>query len=138
MTIRRDYILRIIEEFFKFLARILKLKGEKQYQQALDLIDEASQSLLHLALDEVENPEFDISLLVAGKGLNLDQLEILAKLLKVKADIQIDMGLRFSAIRHYQQSLYLLEYLQNTSKNFSMERVELMKEISLMLKDLTT
>lgn len=136
MPVRKDYILRIIEDFFKFLAQILHLKGEKQYQQAVALIDEASMSLLHLNITELEKTESDISKVIGEKQLNHDQIEILAQLLKVKADIYKETSARFSAINLYEKSLYLFEYVQNVSKNYSLERINQMGEIKLALKDL--
>jgi hypothetical protein len=126
----------MIDEFFKFLARILQLKGEKQYQQALALINEATQTLLHMDMNELDSNEYDISRIIGDKKLSLDQLEVLAGLLKVKADIHLDTNNTFSAISQYGKSLYLYEYVQDTSRDFSLERVNLIKEINLALVNL--
>ena len=37
--IRRDYIMRMVEEFGKFLAAIVGLKREGEYEEALKKID---------------------------------------------------------------------------------------------------
>lgn len=129
MTFQRDFILRIIEDFFRFLAVILKLKSEKQYQQAFDAIDEAGEKLLHLDIKLLESEDYDISQATEAFGLNSDQTEILARLLMIKADIQLEMGNRITALRLYEKAKYLLEWLQSTSKNFSIERGNLLLDI---------
>ena len=136
MTFQRDYILRIIEDFFKFLAIILKLKSEKLYQQALDATDETCEKLLHLNISHIESEDYDISKATEEFGLNSDQTDILARLLKVKADIRLEMGNRITATRLYEKSHYLLEWLQNTSRNFSIERANLLLDIHRHLNGL--
>ena len=136
MTIRRDYLLRIIDEFFKFLSKILKLKGAKEYQQAFALIEETSQTLLHLQLSEFLDNQEPILNMVSNKSLNLDQIEILAELLKVKADIDLELNNNFSAINSYVKSLDLFEHIQSSSKNFSLARIDKIKDINFTLTSL--
>jgi len=130
MTIRRDYLLRLIDEFFKFLAKIMQLKSDKQYDQALALIDEASQALLHKDLNELLEDDDAVAKITEDKLLNLDQVEVLGGLLKVKADINNEMYNRFTAISLYEKSLFLLNHVESVSKNFSMDRLNKIKEIS--------
>jgi hypothetical protein len=130
MPIRKDYILRLIDEFFKILARILKLKEDKQYSQALEAIDETSQSLLHIDIQEIAENDVAFSQIITGPS-SLDQVEILAELLKVKADIYQETHLPFSAINHYQKALHLFEFVQNHSKDYSISRDNKIKEIKI-------
>jgi hypothetical protein len=136
MTIRRDYLLRLIDEFFKFLAKILQLRTEKQYQKALDLIDEASATLLHTDLSEFMEDDEVIRNLIESKSFNLDQIEILAELLKIKADINLDLYNNITAIRLYEKSILLFNHVQSSSKNFSLERIKKMDEINYTLINL--
>src|SRR5690242_9224798 len=46
IMIRRDYILRMIEEFFQALARIKALKNTRQWREADAGIDEECQRLI--------------------------------------------------------------------------------------------
>ena len=130
MPIRKDYLLRIIDEFFKFLARILQLKSEKQYQQAFVLIDEASQALLHKDLNELTEKDGEIERIIEEKLLNLDQMEVLAVLIKVKADINVEMSNNFTAINLYQKALLLLNTVQLTSRNYSITREQNIMELN--------
>ena len=136
MPIRKDYLLRIIDEFFKFLARILQLKSEKQYQQAFVLIDEASQALLHKDLNELTEKDGEIERIIEEKLLNLDQMEVLAGLIKVKADINVEMSNNFTAINLYQKALLLLNNVQLTSRNYSITREQNIMELNNALSAL--
>jgi len=136
MPIRKDYLLRIIDEFFKFLARILQLKSEKQYQQAFVLIDEASQALLHKDLNELTEKDGEIERIIEEKLLNLDQMEVLAGLMKVKADINVEMSNNFTAINLYQKALLLLNNVQLTSRNYSITREQNIMELNNALSAL--
>lgn len=51
--IRRDYILRMIEEFIRALARITSLTRSKQFAAAASAIDEEFQKLLGKGADEL-------------------------------------------------------------------------------------
>ncbi len=51
--IRRDYILRMIEEFFRALSRIAALTRAKQFDLASAAIDEEFQKLLGKGADEI-------------------------------------------------------------------------------------
>ena len=44
--IRRDYILRMIEEFVQALARISALKKDRLWQEAAGVVDEEFQRLI--------------------------------------------------------------------------------------------
>src|SRR5438552_12694541 len=44
--IRRDYFLRMIEEFMQVLARLSSLKQGQHWQQATETLDEAFQRLI--------------------------------------------------------------------------------------------
>jgi hypothetical protein len=45
-VIRRDYILRMIEEFVQALARINALKKDRRWQEAAGVLDEEFQRLM--------------------------------------------------------------------------------------------
>lgn len=136
MTVRRDYILRMIDEFFKFLSKILKLREAKEFQQAQALIEETSKALLKTKLSEFVECEESVLILSKNKELNQDQMEILAELLKVNADIELDLYHNFSAIKLYEKALELFEYIQSTSHNYSLERIKKIQDIIFTLTTL--
>ena len=65
--IRRDYILRMIEEFIQALARINTLRQGQQWQQAAGTVDEEFQRLIGAGAQEV---------------IKLSDTEVLAKLIQ--------------------------------------------------------
>jgi hypothetical protein len=136
MAVRKDYLLRLIEEFFNFLSKIMKLKGEKQYDQALALIDETSFSVLHVDINELVSNETFFSQITEDKNFSLDQIEILAELLKVKADINQELNAVFTAINLYEKSLFLFDHVQVTSKDYSLTRANRIQEINYFLLNL--
>lgn len=64
--IRRDYILRMIEEFIQALSRIRELKGERRVQESAALLDEEFKRLVGCAPEVVSR---------------LSETELLAKLI---------------------------------------------------------
>jgi hypothetical protein len=46
--IKRDYLMRLIEQFAEAISKILKLKKEKDYKKALSAIDETFKELFGL------------------------------------------------------------------------------------------
>jgi hypothetical protein len=52
-VIRRDYILRMIEEFVQALARINELKQNRRWQEAAGVVDEEFQRLIGTGADAV-------------------------------------------------------------------------------------
>ena len=137
MSVQRDYILRLIEQFFKFLAIILRLRDEKQYEQANALIGEACQKYLYLEMDSlISIDESEMLKMVDEKHFSLDQIEILAELLKVKAEISLDTNHSFTAINLFDKSLRLFNLVNETSVNYSLSRVNKMMEIRQALKNL--
>jgi hypothetical protein len=137
MSVRRDYLLRLIEQFFKFLAIILRLRNEKQYEQASALIDEAGQKFLNIEMNTMVSSDMDTFIKhVDEKSFTLDQFEILAELLKAKAEISVDTNHQFTAINLFDKSLYLFEQINEKSKNYSLLRVNKMVEIRQTLNSL--
>jgi len=134
---QRDYILRMIEEFFKFLRQILKLTSDKQYDEALALIDQTAQRFLKVELDDIVNHE-DVRIdILENHVLSNDQLTILADLLKAKADIYRETNHIFSAISHYQLSLDLYEQVQKESTNFSLDIANKMDDLKLLILNIS-
>ena len=66
--IRRDYIMRMLDEFSKFLAAVVGLKNEEKFEEALDI----------LAVGGVEEDDGLVALVIVvvddvGHGLLLDE-----------------------------------------------------------------
>lgn len=125
----------MIEEFFKFLGQILKLTSEKQYVEALALIDQTAQRFLKIDLEEVVNNEDVRSDIMNNRILSADQLTILGDLLKAKADIYSETNRMFTAISHYQLSLSMYEQVQQESTNYSLDIANKIDDLKLLIQN---
>lgn len=134
----RDYLIRQIEEMGIFLAlllrRILKMKEEKQDGQIESAVKEALIQELKLDIDQViilENQDF---IQVAKEYFTSDdQLEKLADILKVLGQ-DIENSFTLTRVNYLRKSLFLYNYLQESSTNFSFERKIKMEELQEILR----
>jgi len=130
---QKDFILRMIEDFFRFLSVILKLKGEKDYKQAFEVITETSEKLLKIDIIALSETEDDLGDFVLNAAYQPKQIEILAELLKIKAEIHLELNQVFSALNAFEKSLQLYDQCQTQSKNYSIDRVKKITDINLQL-----
>ncbi len=130
---QKDFILRMIEDFFRFMSIILKLKVEKDYEQAFEVISETSQKLLKIDIKALSENDEDFENLLLNTSFPPEQLEILAELLKIMAEIHLELNHVITAINTFEKSLQLYEQSQSQSKNYSIDRVKKMTEINLQL-----
>ena len=130
---QKDFILRIIEDFFRFLSIILKLKGEKDYAQAIEVIRETSEKLLKIDIIAKSENDEEFKDFVLNTSFQPEQIEILAELLKIDAEIHMELNQVFSAINAFEKALQLYEQCQSRSKNYSIDRVKKLTEINLQL-----
>ena len=108
--IKRDYILRIIEEFFNALRRALSQAEEGQRDLALETLQKAYKSFLGAGVDFVDSQSADDLIASMRDGLlGPEQIAMTAKLLKEEADIreQLDQPDRAVACRQKALRLYL-------------------------------
>ncbi|XXF78274.1 hypothetical protein P2318_00520 [Myxococcaceae bacterium GXIMD 01537] len=89
MSIRKDYIERLIEQFAAALAKVLKARQERRTEDALDLIREAGRSLLGM--------EYGVLTMVdaASTARLLDapeRVKVLAKLVHQEAEVRRERG----------------------------------------------
>ena len=90
--IRQDYIMRMIEQLIKVLAKILFNKKEGSFQEAINNIDTAFKNILGLDFNLLNalSAKDIISLLEMAKdnaSINIKCI-VLAKLLKERTDIE--------------------------------------------------
>ena len=141
--IRQDYIMRLIEQLVRFLAKILFNKETGNYRDALQNIDNAFSSLLGLdnKLIDISSAEDIIYLLkLPGNTTALSiKYIVVAKLLKEKADIKsINNSDNFNSNYEYQKSLvlFLEGYLNNKDKDFPLDDYyKDVEELAEMLDD---
>lgn len=141
--IREDYIMRMIDQLVKVLAKILLNKETRDYQEAVNNIEIAFKNILGLDynLFKVLSAQDIISLLKISKDdatLNIKCI-VIAKLLKERAEVENLSGKKnFNYVYDYQRilSLYLQGILNNKNKDIDLrDYYSDVKEIAEKLGD---
>jgi hypothetical protein len=108
--LERDYLMRLLKGFIDAIGKIAKLKQEKQFEQALSLVDEQLSMLLRLRAKHVNSlSEDDLLKLMTTYGkLEGEKVLMVAALTEDQADVYELMGneaepyrLRLRALRLY-------------------------------------
>lgn len=120
MALRKDFIVRQLEEFGKVMSVILGLKLNKDWDEFETEIAAAAKKYTNLEIDAVENmsdADFEISVLYRD-GMELDQKKILAQLLFEKLNFYIASGNEENYSRLKDRCLVLYNHiLQNFTEN---------------------
>ena len=84
--LRKDFIIRQIEDFGKVLALIIGFKKQNEWTKFEEEIKNAIQKFSSLEMNEIENLNIDffVSEIVNREGLSLDQKKIIANLMYEK------------------------------------------------------
>jgi len=84
--LRKDFIIRQIEEFGKVLALIIGFKKQNEWTKFEEEIKNAIQKFTSLKMNEIENlnVDFFVSEIINREGLSLDQKKIIANLMYEK------------------------------------------------------
>jgi tetratricopeptide (TPR) repeat protein len=119
---QRDYILRLAEAVGRALAQVLYHREIKDYQGALNLIDEQLKQTVGMGLGFIHSvsDETLLSLLTSLGELNVDKAYMVATLLKAEGDVYTDQGNPDEAYYSYLKSLNLfleIVLLDNNLRN---------------------
>ena len=110
--IRRDYILRMIEEFVQALARINELKQDRRWQEAAGVVDEEFQRLIGTGADAVARlTETELlASLIRGEPTQAvrDKTLMLTALLKEAGDVAATQEHAKESRSCYLKGLHLL------------------------------
>jgi tetratricopeptide (TPR) repeat protein len=116
--IRKDYILRIITELTAALTTILGFRQAKDYQGALDFIDQVFKQALGFGSDLINSvpDETLLAMLSSFNTLDIEKCFLVATLLNAEGDVYLDQGDFDNSYYRYLKSLHLfLEILLNHS-----------------------
>jgi len=133
--IRRDYIIRMIEDFVEALARIRALKGQGQHGEALILTEEEfkritgidSQALLKLSETEL------LARLIESEPLHAvrEKMFFLTTLLKEAGDIAATEERMQESYACYLKGLHLL--LGSLARSDALEQPEFVPKVELFV-----
>lgn len=134
--LRKDYIMRMLEQFFKVLAKLIKNENNLEIEdieiQLAELYDTYFKNDFNFFHDSDTDRIIEF-LKSDNSGDDLYKVEMLAELIYQDACLQQENEQRKSLLI---KSLNLLEYLDKESKTFSMERFNKMEfiknEVSLL------
>jgi hypothetical protein len=129
--LQRDYILRLIEEFGKFLAAITGLKLEGKLEEALKKVDETYNELLEIDPKVVKSLNEDevLPFFQEEKKYDNKQLNMVAELLYQEGMIYTEEGDPVSARNVLEKSKILINYLMDNDSTFSYDWYEKLGEI---------
>jgi len=129
--LQRDYILRLIEEFGKFLAAITGLKLEGKLEEALKKVDETYKELLEIDPKVVKSLNEDevLPFFQEEKKYDNKQLNMVAELLYQEGMIYVEEGDPVSARNVLEKSKILINYLMDNDSTFSYDWYEKLGEI---------
>ncbi len=117
--IQKDYILRTMAELATVLTGILGFQQAKQYQAALDLIDQVFKQTLGLSLDLINSvpDETLLAMLTSFDTLDIEKCLFVASLLKAEGDIYVDQDNFDTSYYRYLKSLHLFLEVQLSDSN---------------------
>jgi hypothetical protein len=137
--IRKDYMLKLVEEFGKIIRKIAGLKDEGNYEQAQSLLDktmEGSFKFTSFYLDNIANNAF-IDILIKEHQFGNEQLTLLADLLQLEGEMAYQQGEYQKSKIKLSKSLIILAYLSETNPHiYSFDREIKMDNLRQDLQDL--
>ena len=136
--IRKDYILRMIEEIGKMIAIILGLLKKEDVAQAQSLYNEGLSRVFELEEDDVLDKEVDqLRYIFENKfGESFEGLEVIAGLLVKGGDIHIKDDDEEKAKQCYLKALHLYNLVEIESGTFSSNRQYDMNKLTQLIDQL--
>ncbi len=131
--IEKDYILRLIEEAGKAVAKAMKLWEGGNKDEAQKTIDKAYVELLKVDKLEILSTANNklISFLSTKLQLEFGKLEILSLFLAEEAFLEENSTKKKNLT---EKALLLIEHINKTDKTFSFERINRTKQLQDMLE----
>lgn len=107
--LRRDYLVRMIEEMTEVLGKVFMLKQQKKKVEALWALDELFKGQFRLSSQLLENLSAKdiVRLFQSGGEVEADKLQSLARLLKEEGDVYENSGEPDEGASRWLKSLHL-------------------------------
>lgn len=131
--LHRDYIMRMIEQLNKVLAKILLNKDLKQYDDAILEIQKSGEKFLGFNWKMIEqlSDQDIVDLLKIGGELNIGKTIAAASLIKEEADILEALGKKDESWRAYLKafSLFVEILMIETTDDIKVKAEEVLNKI---------
>lgn len=104
-----DYVMRMIEQFVRAVAKIIGLRESGEKEEAYILLQDTLKGALGVNADTVDALDYDAFLAVMGTGgaLTAERYVLLSELLRLKAEFALDEGREAAAVDLYDKALCL-------------------------------
>ena len=89
MSLRRDYVMRIVQQLAELAARVLGLRKKGHLDEAVAAVEQAARSLAGVDLRMIEGVATPSVAALVGDP---DRLELLARLAAMRAEVEEDRG----------------------------------------------
>ena len=132
----KDYIMRLIQVFSRMLAKIMGLKENGQFDEALQEVDHAYRTGLKLEPDSVRGFTPD-QWEDFRQAKSIQEWEMVARLLKLEGEIRLDSGKPEGACYLLYTALDLLKAANEKDSAFSIERFELISQLEETLSGIS-
>lgn len=132
MEIReRDYLMRQFNQLAKVLASLMGFKEEGEHEKSISFIEDSYKEILGLDLPALNamSPSDLLSYLLEKQSMNLPTLEKMGEVLREEAYIYRSGGIVDLFISRAEKATYLLNYVHQNDKTFSMTRKALIESL---------
>lgn len=119
--LKKDILLKLLQQLDQVQKKAKALKMEGKNEEALTVVKVAYKKLLSISPEKLDEAGF-ISKLTNHSVLGLEEFNVLAELLKEEGDLYYEKQKFSLAKTKYEQSLALFDYLNREEKVFSFER----------------
>lgn len=135
--LRKDYLVRMIEEMTEMIGKIFDLKQQRKWIDALWQIDDLYKRLFRLSSDLIGGlaAKDIVELMRSGGTVESDKLQSLARLVKEEGDVLVSSGNPDEGILRQMKALHL--YLSASLYGTNRELWDLeaaVEELRLLLK----
>ena len=137
---QKDYILRLIEQLFKFLAEVLRLIKKGDYDEASERLEASYYDFLKedaAFFRSIPEEKLTEKLLKEHNYTN-GHLEILAELFNAEAELELAQNNRIESLEYSRKALILIEFIDKEIKTYSAERLDKIEAIKNRISELSS
>lgn len=136
---QKDYILRVIEQLFKFLAAVLKLIKKGEYTEASEMLENSYYDFLKEDAAFFRNiPEDKLTQkLLHEHNYTNGHIEILAELFNAEAELELAQNKKAGSLEYSRKALLLFEFIDTEMKTYSAERIGRIEALRKRISELS-
>lgn len=135
--IKKDFILRMVEEFARFLAAITKLRLEGELDKALQKIEDVFNGMIKIDPKLIKSMSVDemMDFLLKEKKFDNHYLKMIAELLFEEGLIYVENGDPVTLRIVFDRAKIIIDYLMEHDSTYSFDWFEKLSVIDEALKE---